>query len=482
MGYLYFNEGLKYPTEKYAYAPSVPYPEYTGGMISVEPNKIYDAIREIFYACGLDASHYGTKEWNPLGRYIKRGDLVLIKPNWVLHRNGLRGQEDLLDQLVTHPSIIRCVLDYVLIALDGSGEVYIGDSPVKDCELPVLWKKHHYDIIQKHYEDQSNIKWVDLRGPEEERQGACPLEGVKVDLKKESYFYSYSNQKNLRIPNYDHRKVVSHHLGETQEYYVNGLVLKADVIINLPKPKTHRKSGFTGALKNFVGINYSKEYLPHHTLGDAQSGGDEFYEQTILKKHASWIRGQRDIIRTSSAKHTDDKRYRSLARYEDFIWRLDHKLRVSTGLNGVREGTWYRNDTLWRTILDLNKIVHYADAEGVLKREMQRTVIHLCDMVISGEGEGPLAPSAKKEDILLFGTNGVELDALIARLMHFDIKMLPSIRVALDDRLLENDPYDMIQIRSNLAEYERILLKDATFERFLPFRAANGWRGYIEEK
>jgi uncharacterized protein (DUF362 family) len=30
--------------------------------------------------------------------------------------------------------------------------------------------------------------------------------------------------------------------------------LQADVFINLPKPKTHKRAGITGAMKNLVGI------------------------------------------------------------------------------------------------------------------------------------------------------------------------------------------------------------------------------------
>ena len=42
--------------------------------------------------------------------------------------------------------------------------------------------------------------------------------------------------------------------GTVQEYCISEACLEADVIINLPKPKTHRKAGFTGALKNMIGV------------------------------------------------------------------------------------------------------------------------------------------------------------------------------------------------------------------------------------
>jgi len=35
--------------------------------------------------------------------------------------------------------------------------------------------------------------------------------------------------------------------------------------------KLHRKAGITCALKNLIGINGNKEYLPHHRLGGSQA-------------------------------------------------------------------------------------------------------------------------------------------------------------------------------------------------------------------
>ena len=481
MNFLYYDQKLEYPNEKFDYSPSEFYPEYKGKTIASEKNSVYEAIRNIFILNRMDLDHYGAQNWNPLGEFIRPGNTVLIKPNLVLHKNNLAGKEDSLDCMVTHPSIIRCILDYVMIALNGTGRVYIGDSPVKDCDFELLMEKHHYNTIQQYYSDCEIIKWVDMRGPEEERKSSTSLKGVIVNLSKDSYFYSYKNQKGLRIPNYDYRMVVTHHHGETQEYCISELVTQADVIINLPKPKTHRKNGYTGALKNFVGVSYNKEFLPHHTIGDKSKSGDEFYKQTILKKTISNLRSQRDIIRNKSLEHTNDKVFKLLLRLEGYIRRLDNIVTPKGGLETVSEGIWYQNDTLWRTVLDLNNVVHYVDKNGVMRKEKQRIVIHLCDMIISGEKEGPLAPTEKKENVLLFGTNAVELDALLVRLMHFRIDRLRCIKVALEDGLLDCAKYDDIVIYSNDFRYNNKYLKELDLSEFTPFRAASGWAGYIEE-
>ena len=69
------------------------------------------------------------------------------------------------------------------------------------------------------------------------------------------------NIKNMRITNYDPSIMQRHHNEEKHEYYISDYALQADVIINIPKPKCHRKAGMTAALKNFVGLNVRKEFV-----------------------------------------------------------------------------------------------------------------------------------------------------------------------------------------------------------------------------
>ena len=64
------------------------------------------------------------------------------------------------------------------------------------------------------------------------------------------------------------------HAPGRHQYLVAREVIEADVIVNLPKLKTHKKAGVTCALKNLIGINGNKEYLPHHRVGGAERGGD----------------------------------------------------------------------------------------------------------------------------------------------------------------------------------------------------------------
>src|SRR5882724_4957193 len=71
---------------------------------------------------GTDANVNG----NPcsLSPLIRRGDTVVLKPNWVMHRNA-SGHD--LNCLVTHPFVIALVLDEVLKA--GPSRVIVGHAP-----------------------------------------------------------------------------------------------------------------------------------------------------------------------------------------------------------------------------------------------------------------------------------------------------------------------------------------------------------------
>ena len=76
--------------------------------------------------------------------------------------------------------------------------------------------------------------------------------------------------------------MLKHHNLSVHEYIITDYILKGDVVINVPKFKTHQKGGITVAMKNMVGINASKDCL-HHTLGARNEDGDEYQFADIRK-------------------------------------------------------------------------------------------------------------------------------------------------------------------------------------------------------
>lgn len=509
--YLFYSARMGYTTSCF-FSPSECYPEYPfkteSEAISID-NTVYSGVRSVFLYTGLDENHYGQSIWNPLGEYIQPGQNVLIKPNFVMHKNGSSNPHE-MESLVTHASVIRAVIDYCLIALKGKGNLVIADSPVKDCNFSLLMENAGYDKLVDFYR-HVNAKpmpiFYDLRGPEEEGGKYYQAgKGVLVDLGKDSFFYNsgYDPEK-LRIPNYDHRKVSNHHCGKKQEYMINSIVLNADVIISLPKPKTHRKNGYTGALKNTVGISYSKEYLPHHTAGDILSGGDEYKKSNQYRSKQSKLRDRIDINRTQIDQlnrkiegcqtHCSRLFLRAIRKNKNRIlqkrWRNWKKFSRQddeytkafsvTPEDIAKEGAWHGNDTLWRAVLDLNLIVQYADRNGIMHDKPQRKILYLGDMVTSGEGEGPMSPVSKEMHTLLFSDNPVVFDAILVKMMGFDWRKFRVLENAMKRSALFNGKYNDIFVNSNVVEYND-KLANLTFQGYTPFEPAMGWKGFIELK
>ena len=96
------------------------------------------------------------------------------------------------------------------------------------------------------------------------------------------------------------------------------------------------------------------------------------------------------------------------------------------------EGAWSGNDTIWRTCLDLNRILLYGLDDGSLADEPQRRVIHVVDAVIAGHGEGPLSPQPLPLGLIVAGYNAAAVDWVGARLLGFDPQCLPCVSKAFD--------------------------------------------------
>lgn len=425
----YQTKAEKYPDKKYGFRPSTAYPEYLFKKdISEEKNDVYDGVRETLRLYGADSEHCGTEEWNPLKNLIQPGDNVLLKPNMVMDYNRSGGGTDCL---FTQPSIVAAVLDYVFIALKGSGKVTVGDAPMQECKFQKLIEESGYqELIQFYKEKGLDIELVDFRELTTEVKGGVRHQtinkngkGTIVDLKEESEFAIYNQEHldRLRITNYSPDRLAKHHCEGRHEYYVSDYVLNADVIINMPKPKTHRKAGVTIALKNLVGINVRKEFLPHHTVGSVEEGGDEYKKKSKIRKISS-------IAYDYKNKFEGEGKY--IRAFFCLVLGYGIKLVTNKLHHDEMEGSWSGNHTISKTIMDLNKILLYADKDGNIQDERQRKLLNIADLIISGEKEGPVAPSPKYVGYLVLGEDSVCVDKLTAAMMGADISKLPVLENA----------------------------------------------------
>ena len=477
-----FNPQAVYPSKEYCFSPRVSYPEYPfGADISKQKNDVYEMIRESFHMLGMDDSRYGTPQWSPLSEIIQPGETVLLKPNMVLHENQIK--ENGLDCLITHPSLVRAMVDYVLIALKGTGKVIVADAPMQSCEFDLMKQNSGYNEMLRFYSNhQIDIEFIDLRNLVTKYENGVLVkqavntlnESVIVDLGNNSYHSDVSRDraKKYRITNYDPTIMAEHHNAVKNEYLIAKKILSANVIINMPKPKTHRKAGVTIALKNLVGINTNKEWLPHHTKGSKNSGkGDEYLISSKFRSLHAFVL---DVYNYFHARNENSLATRISQRILNYFWRKAHHYNYDS----FSEGSWYGNDTIWRTILDLNQILRYVDSEGVLHEKQQRKVFNVADMIISGEAEGPLLPKPKKVGIIAMAPNNVCMDEVIAALMGIDINYIPTIKNARCNNeypLCDTDKQP--EIVSNNEQWNSHYA-DIKGKPNLNFEMSSGWKDY----
>lgn len=464
--YIEKRESYDYPNHDFEYNPSKKYPEYKFSEVSSEENVVYDMVRSALYGFGLDAARYGTDAWNPLGEYIKPGDRVLIKPNMVNHYS-LREQNECT---LTHPAVVRAIIDYCIIA--NAGEIVLGDAPISNADMDMIKKVNHYDSIIAFYEKKGyKISFIDFRSFVVKKKAGIAYEMPveensdtvkKVELGKESYhFFKNISDPMYEICGYDTEKINRYHHDETHSYVISEEPLLADVIINLPKPKTHRFAGLTASQKNFVGIVADKESVPHFLTGANQDNADETNEDSLYSKllHKSYR-----IYQHKNAQ----KRYK-----QAFLCYLVYRFLLFFKSKSLYiHGQWFGNDTIWRSILDLNKIILFADKQGTLKlSKQQRTVLNIGDMIVVGEKDGPLAPSPKKYGIIMISDNMAVFDWMVCSLFGFKHELLPTVYNGFHDELLCGMKENDVVIESNLEKWNDVLLgefKTDDFHRVIP--------------
>jgi uncharacterized protein (DUF362 family) len=474
-------EGLAPP-----WHPGKAHPELADLLPQVgdRPNHVYAAVRAALRGLGLDAERFGTRHWNPLSDLARRGARVVLKPNFIRHWNP--DETASVESVVTHGSVIRAIADYAWLAVGPEGGVCIAEAPQHDCDWEAIRRIAGLPELERFYDEalRASLEVVDLR-----REAVTYAGGViasrralpgdprgyrRVDLGERSAFAgSGLDPRRFRGADYDEKPTAEHHTGGRHEYLLSETVLRADLVVNLPKIKTHKKTGVTLALKNLVGINGDKNWLPHHCRGSEREGGDEF-------PGAGWLdRGRSagvEVARRLLRRGTLAPLVRAVRRVES----------AARGDSFVRSGNWWGNRTTWRMCLDLNRCLYYSDAEGPHFEAPApvRQVLSVIDGIVAGEGEGPLAPGDRPLGVILASLDPVALDLAAIQLMGFDAGLVPKVRTAIEDPTLRvtavRDPADVcvaVVSPEDGTSRERSL---AELEGGEPFLAHSGWRGHLE--
>lgn len=464
------------PDARYPAAPFSPdraYPELAGLVTETDPaNTTYPLVRRLWEELGLDAAHAGSSEWNPLGFLVEGRRKIVVKPNLVLHR--VAELQCSPAALAAHASVARAIIDYLLAAarrMRQEVEIVIADTPLQGADFAQVCRETGFTELAAHYERTGvPVKLLDLRYEhavvddyflirERVALAGDPAGSRLVNLGRLSEHYGGdAGRAKLTIQDYDDRLTNENHSGETHRYRFSQTILDADLVVNLCKLKTHVKAGVTLAMKNVVGANVSKDYLPHFRAGDPAAGGDEFPRRS---RYQAAVRTVRDALNRHGARAIAPA-HRRLKRLA--YW-LDGK-RATNGREAVYAGAWHGNDTLWRTIVDINRALLYADRSGAMRDVPQRKVAHFADGILGMEGNGPLKGTDVAAGLIAFGDDPVEFDAKLAYLMGFRPENVPYIaywRGHRDSHGIGSFPADL----------------DGLGPSRFAFREPNGWKGRL---
>ena len=403
------NVSLVRTEKKY---PDFPYDEKSGIRI---------ALLDLLEGLGLSRE-------NPFSTYIKPGQTALIKPNWVRNRNPLGYNTD---SLITHSSLIKYLVDFLALAMDGKGKIIIADAPLQNCNFDNLKKLTKIEeIISNAKKNRPNLEilledWrvttmknsdLNVRDIQKYRLTddiALSEEYEIIDRGKDSFLEEISKfSDRFRVTKYKPSLMLSHHSQGKHEYLITKRVFEADFFINLPKVKTHIKAGLTCAMKNLVGINGHKEFLPHHIKGSYFDGGDNYYS-------SSWIRARYEDLYDYVWENINNFSvfYRKvLLKTLQLLWYLSKLF----GAENISAGSWMGNNTIWRTTLDLNHVAYFNS-------DKPRKILNIADGIIAGEGQGPLEPTPKPLGVLVAGENPGLVDAVIAKMMGYDVNKIPTV-------------------------------------------------------
>lgn len=463
--------------------PDTRYPELLFSSTTSGTNPVYQGVRELYRLLKYDTAHHGTPAWNPLGWLIKPGETVFIKPNMIAHKHL---ENDDWEHVITHGSVLRAVIDYVYIALGGRGRIIVGDGPQTDSQFDRVVSLMGLKEIQAVYQDekQFSIDIVDLRDEgwivrddvvvEKVKLAGDPLGKRAIDLGRQSMF-AVNDRLEQRYYGafYDIEETNRHHGKGKHEYEFSRSPLAADVFISLPKLKTHKKCGITVNLKGSVGLNANKNWLPHYKLGSPENGGDQFavrssksrLENLFVVNAKKFLAG-RNPLAQQLARFTKKGAYRFFG---------ENKFTI-------RSGNWYGNDTVWRMVLDLNRILMYADSEGAIRASGGRKrFFSLVDGVVAMEGDGPVGGTRKEAGVLVAGPNPVAVDVACAALMGFDYRLIPMLAHSFDthDFPLIDGGIDSISLVSNVPEWNKPPAQWTGSDGF-HFRPHFAWSGHIE--
>lgn len=360
-----------------------------------------------------------------------KGKKVLFKPNWVMHPVS---ESDTLC-LCTNETFLLAAVETILKKSPHS--IVIGDAPIQLCNWESLLSRDFYEslnVLRTRYRTEISI--CDFRRTKLDNTSSKVLSGLQpldqyviFDLGSDSFLEditSANNKTPFRVTNYNPEVLSRAHRRGVHRYCITNYLFDADIVISLPKIKTHQKTGITGALKNLVGLNGDKDFLPHHRLGGTGFGGDCYPGK-------NYIRFLSELALDVSNRTSASNLRRTWAYISKVIWMISFPKKVHSLSAG-----WYGNDTTWRMVMDLNRIAVFGRPNGTLSPTPLRSIYSLCDGIVAGQGDGPLSPEPLALGFIAFSNDSATTDICFGTLLGFEIDKVPLLKAAFSTIDFEN--------------------------------------------
>jgi len=316
---------------------------------------------------------------------------------------------------ITHPAVIRAVTDYAYLACGPTGRIIVGEGPWAVGVFDRLVLNTGIQQMVQHLAQEHGVPVV-----LEDLNKAVPESTPLIALGELSAFHGINRRW------YDAHRRELRPGGDPGigSYRIAPTVLQADVVISVPKIKVHCSGGLTLNMKNMLGIIPSWD-----GYGDG---------------------------RLKDCAHTSD---------------------VDLAM-GAR-GEYLENDTIWRSMADLNRILLYADRAGVLQPERQRRYLAIVDGIAAGEAS-QYEPHPRPLGTVMIGFDPVTVDAVTARVAGFDQHRLRSVVNPASHGPYGLGPANPAEIRLTVSG-ANALQEFCTQERvIIPETQVYSWQGQVE--
>jgi uncharacterized protein (DUF362 family) len=410
---------------------------------------------------------------------------VVIKPNWVMHEFDPAYP---IAALVTDARVIVETVRATFEQFPEVEKVTVGDCLEQRADWPLLCTQSGLSQWIGPLETQfaGRLAFRDLRNIVFTQVGDALVEDHdalhgdpagyrEVQLKGESHLEPIADQSD-RFSIHDHDTSLTrggHRRGD-HRYLVCQSVLDADLVINLPKWKAHSKSGLTGALKNLVGINGDKSYLPHFRRGSPQWGGDEYSDEG---RWLYWVQNNlHQLVRGTVAYDVLRPGWKAVKQINNAVRRRSSASSMPADFYVVG-GSWHGNQTVWRMIYDLNLVLQRADRQGQVQPARQRESVTIVDGLVSGEGDGPLKARPRETDMLFAGRDAFAIDTTLAWMMGFDPDAIPML--ANRDGFLGHE-WGRFALKELPVAVDGVAQRLTDSPINFNFAPAPGWLGHIE--